>query len=113
MPKPSPALASLPPVVLASLAHLGENLGIARKRRRESQAIWAQRLGVSIPTLKRMECGDPGVAVGIYATALWLIGRADALAPLADPNLDHGALEIEVRQAQKRSSRQPAPLAAA
>jgi transcriptional regulator with XRE-family HTH domain len=92
---------------------LGENLGIARKRRRESQAIWAQRLGVSIPTLKRMECGDPGVAVGIYATALWLIGRADALAPLADPNLDHGALEIEVRQAQKRSSRQPAPLAAA
>ena len=106
MPKPSPALSSLPPIVLTSLALLGENLSIARKRRRESQALWAQRLGVSIPTLKRMECGDPGVAVGIYATALWLIGRADALGPLADPAQDHGALEMAVRQAQKRSARQ-------
>jgi transcriptional regulator with XRE-family HTH domain len=92
---------------------LGENLSIARKRRRESQAVWAQRLEVSIPTLKRMESGDPGVAMGIYATALWLIGRADALAALADPTLDHGALEIAVRQAQKRSTRRTTPLAAA
>lgn len=107
MPKPSLALISLPPAVAAALAQLGENLAIARKRRRESRATWAQRLGVSVPTLTRMEHGDPGVGAGIYATALWMIGRANALPDLADPALDHGALEQEVQLARQRSRRRP------
>lgn len=105
MPKPSLALSSLPPAVAAALAELGENLAVARQRRRESRATWAQRLGVSVPTLTRMERGDPGVAAGIYATALWLMGRSSALAELADPALDHGALDQEVQQARLRSQR--------
>jgi hypothetical protein len=59
-------------------------------------------LGVSVPTLIRMERGDPGVGMGIYATALWLIGRANALPDLADPQADRGALERDVRAAVKR-----------
>lgn len=109
MSKPSLALLSLPPAVASSLVELGENLAIARKRRRESQATWAQRLGVSVPTLIRMERGDPGVAAGIYATALWLMGRAQAIAALADPAEDSGALEIAVRQARQRSKPRPPP----
>lgn len=105
MPKPSIALSSLPPAVAVALVELGENLAVARKRRRESRQVWAQRLGVSVPTLTRMERGDPGVAAGIYATALWMIGRVAALAELADPALDHGALEQEVQQARRRSQR--------
>jgi hypothetical protein len=49
-----------------------------------------------------MERGDPGVGVGIYATALWLIGRAGALAALAAPASDLGALESDVREAMAR-----------
>jgi hypothetical protein len=49
-----------------------------------------------------MERGDPGVGTGIYATALWLIGRAAALPELAAPATDRGALENEVRGALKR-----------
>jgi hypothetical protein len=49
-----------------------------------------------------MERGDPGVGVGIYATALWLIGRTDALAQLAAPSMDQGAIESDVRAAIKR-----------
>jgi len=78
MPKATPALASLPPIASEALRRLGENLAIARVRRKESQRAWAQRLGVSVPTLIRMEQGDPGVSAGIYATALWLMGRVQA-----------------------------------
>jgi transcriptional regulator with XRE-family HTH domain len=102
MPKLPEALTSLPPVASQALRKLGENLAIARVRRKESQRRWAQRLGVSIPTLIRMEQGEPGVSIGVYATALWLMGRVQALAELAEPQQDQGALELDVRQAVKR-----------
>ncbi len=105
MPKPSRALASMPPAVLAQLRQLGEHLTIARKRRKASRKAWAERIGVTEPTLARMEKGDPSVAFGSYATALWLIGRAQALAELASPDLDLGALESDVRAASMRSVR--------
>lgn len=105
MPKQSRALSSMPPMVLAQLQQLGEHLAIARKRRKESRRAWAARIGVTEPTLARMEKGDPSVAFGSYATALWLIGRAQALADLAAPELDRGALDSEVRAAALRSVR--------
>ena len=97
----------MPPAVQSLLQELGANLSIARRRRKESLSAWAGRIGVSEPTLSRMERGDPGVAVGTYATALWLIGRAQALPELAAPQFDLGALESEVRVARERSVRSP------
>jgi hypothetical protein len=85
-----------------ALRSLGENLALARVRRKESQRVWAKRLGVSIPTLIRMEQGEPSVAVGVYATALWMIDRAAALPGLAEPKEDQGALELDVQGAVKR-----------
>jgi hypothetical protein len=105
MPKRSAALDAMPSAVLAHLRVLGENLSIARKRRREPLKAWAQRLGVSEPTLMRMEKGDPSVSMGVYATALWLIGRSQALAESAAPEHDRGALEEAVRVAKARSVR--------
>jgi transcriptional regulator with XRE-family HTH domain len=92
----------MPPAATQALRSLGENLAIARVRRRESQRVWAKRLGISVPTLIRMERGDPGVGIGIYATALWLMGRVNALPELAAPVNDRGALESDVRTAMKR-----------
>ena len=100
----------LPPAVRSVLRELGDNLSIARKRRKESIKTWAGRIGVSEPTLARMEQGDPGVAVGTYATALWLMGRAQAIPELAAPNLDLGALDSEVRAARARAVRTPISL---
>lgn len=107
MPKPSRVQAELPSVVAVQLRQLGEDLALARKRRRESRKVWAGRIGVSEPTLVRMEAGDPGVAVGTYATALWLMGRAPAIGQLAAPQQDLGALETELRAARQRSVRKP------
>jgi transcriptional regulator with XRE-family HTH domain len=102
MPKTPQALLAVPPAAVQALRALGENLAIARTRRRESQRTWAKRLGISVPTLIRMERGDPGVGAGIYATALWLIGTVSGLAEIAAPAADRGALENEVRGAIKR-----------
>lgn len=102
MPKTPRARQTLPPAAARALGRLGENLAIARIRRSESQRVWAKRLGVSVPTLIRMERGDPGVGAGIYATALWLIGRVGALPEIAAPAADRGALEGDVREARER-----------
>jgi DNA-binding XRE family transcriptional regulator len=105
MPKQSNAIVTMPSVVQNSLRELGENLSIARERRRELIKVWAQRIGVSEPTLKRMENGDPSVSMGVYSTALWLIGRHQALTDLAAPEHDLGALESSVRKAQASGAR--------
>src|SRR5260370_13671866 len=113
MPKSPPAHLTLPPVAAQALRTLGENLAIARIRRRESQRPWAKRLDVSVPTLIRGERGDPGVGAGIYATALWLVGRSAALAALAAPGSDRGALESDVREAVARRAARSAASAQA
>lgn len=106
MSKSSLALSSIPPQALAALHTLGEHLALARLRRKESQRHWAARLGVSVPTLIRLEKGDPTVSMGVYASALWLLGLADGLAELAEPGKDRRALESDVRQAtQLRAAR--------
>lgn len=113
MPKTPTALLTIPPAAAQALRALGENLAIARTRRRESQRTWARRLGVSVPTLIRMERGDPGVGAGIYATALWLMGTAGGLPELAAPAADRGALETDVREAlQRRAVRSAASVEA-
>jgi transcriptional regulator with XRE-family HTH domain len=100
MSKASPALVRLPPSTLAALEQLGADLAVARLRRKESLKTWAKRIGVSVPTLLRLEAGEPSVSVGVLATALWLIGRDAALGALATPKEDRGALELDVRQAE-------------
>lgn len=101
MSRSSLALNSLPPEVAASLQVLGEHFALARLRRKESQKQWAGRLGVSVPTLIRLEKGDPSVSMGVYATALWLLGLSAGLAELADPAKDMRALETDVRKASR------------
>lgn len=102
MPRTPTALHTLPAAAAQALRALGENLAIARLRRRESQREWAGRLGCSVPTLIRLERGDPGVGVGLYVTALWLIGRVSGLPEVAAPADDRGALEGDVREALAR-----------
>jgi transcriptional regulator with XRE-family HTH domain len=100
MSKASSAIAQMPPSTLAALAQLGADLAVARLRRKESLKTWAKRIGISVPTLLRLEAGEPSVSLGVLSTALWLIGRDGALATLATPKEDRGALELDVRQAE-------------
>lgn len=99
MPKTARALLQLPPATAGAIEKLGADLAVARLRRRESLRSWAQRMGVTVTTLQRLEAGDPSVGIGIVATALWLIKRDGELGHLAAPEHDQGALEMDVRAA--------------
>jgi hypothetical protein len=99
MPKQSRALLNLTPATLGALETLGSHLALARMRRKESLATRAVRVGVSVPTLMKMEQGDPTVSLGAYAQALWLIGRDGELARVAAPEFDREAIERDVDQA--------------
>lgn len=99
MSKTAKAIRQLPPATLGALQKLGADLAVARLRRKESLRTWAKRLGVTLSTLQRLEAGDPAVSIGIIASALWLINRDGELGNLAAPEHDHGALELNVREA--------------
>ena len=105
MPKPSHASELLPAAAAKALQGLGYNLSLARQRRSESLRAWATRMGISVPTLMRMEQGDPSVGMGVYATALWLIGRHQALPELAAPASDLMALEQDIQLVKARQER--------
>ena len=105
MSRTSPAIESLPQAAQAALRSLGNDLSTARKRRKQSLREWAKRLEVSVPTLLRMEKGDPSVSAGVYATALWMLGRHEALGQVADPKEDLAALETEIQTARRRGIR--------
>ncbi len=108
MPRLSHAIDALPAAGAAALSRLGADLATARKRRKQSLREWAQRMNISVPTLMRMEKGDPAVSAGVYVTALWMMGRQAALADLAAPQHDLAALENDVNEARDRYRRKRA-----
>lgn len=105
MAKSSAHLESIPRPALAALREFGLNLATARLRRKESMRSWAQRLQVSVSTLRRMESGDPGVGIGVYATALWMANMSADMAQLASPQKDLGAISPEIDAIRARLER--------
>jgi len=61
------------------LKGLGARLLSERLRRNESREIFAARIGVSRPTLRKMESGDSTVLIGHWAAALDILDRTDDL----------------------------------
>jgi len=91
------------------LARLGERLRQARIERNEMQQLFADRLGVSRPTLSRMESGDSKVSVGAWVKALHLLGRLDDLDLLLAAEDDlFEQYERGTRPHRKRASRKRA-----
>ena len=105
MPAQKTKPSDYPQAVIKQIELLAQNIVIARKRRKETQAQWAKRLGVSQPTMARIERGDPSVAMASYVMCIWLINPASALADLIAPQYDHISLEREI--AKVRSRRAP------
>ena len=62
------------PVVTRALERLGENLRLARKRRGLTATLVAERAGMSRPTLRALERGEPTVTLGALANVLHSLG---------------------------------------
>jgi transcriptional regulator with XRE-family HTH domain len=69
---------SKPPVVFPQeqrlLSQLGERLRLARLRRKLSNAVVAQRAGISRTSLYKVEAGDPGATLGTYLRVMAVLG---------------------------------------
>lgn len=65
------------------LEELGENIKLARLRRKLSAEQVAERANISRPTLLSIEKGVPGVAMGAYARVLFVLGLEKDLLKLA------------------------------
>lgn len=92
----------LPTPVIRALRKLGHDIHAARRRRRIPTTILAERASISRTTLHKVEKGDPGVSIGIYATVLFSLGLADRVADLADPRHDPVGLALEEEQLPQR-----------
>src|SRR6202795_3136357 len=92
----------LPLPVRHALRKLGQDVRDARRRRRIPVAIAAQRASISRTTLVKIEKGEPGVAMGLYATVLFVLGMVDRLAEIADPRHDAVGLQLEEEHLPQR-----------
>src|SRR6202008_4297152 len=92
----------MPLPVRHALRKLGRDIRGARRRRRIPAAIAAQRASISRTTLVKIEKGDPGVAIGIYATVLFVMGMVERVSELADPKSDQVGLQLEEEHLPQR-----------
>jgi transcriptional regulator with XRE-family HTH domain len=98
----SKAIASIPVPIRGILKKLGADIADARKRRRISTLVMAERARVSRPTLLRLERGDANVSLGIFATVLFILGMHDRLADLVDVGHDRLGLDLQSEALPKR-----------
>ena len=92
----------LPLPVQRAIRKLGSDLSLARRRRHISQASLAERTGVSLSTIRRMEKGDPRVPIHFFARALHVFGELAALERLLDTAKDDIGLTLMDEQLPKR-----------
>lgn len=98
----SSLLGLLPPNLKKSLAKFGQDLALARRRRRLTIKMMAERIGVAPNTYRRLERGDPMTSLGVYAMALHVLGFGTPLGEVADTRRDDiGLLQDEERLPQR------------
>lgn len=93
---------TLPRAARRSLAKLGEDIAVARRKRRISTVSMAERAFISRSTLYKVERGDPTVSMGIYATVLAILGLSERLGNVVDRRDDILGLDIEEDRLPKR-----------
>src|ERR1043166_2614894 len=92
----------LPFPVAELLPKLGYAIKTARIRRRKTAADLAGRLGVSLPTLRKLEAGDSGVSLGTFVSALWILDLTSGLAAALDPSNDKLGMVFDMARLPKR-----------
>jgi transcriptional regulator with XRE-family HTH domain len=69
------------------IKEFGENIKLARLRRKLSTEQVAERAGISRRTLYDIERGKPNVSLGNYAKVLFVLGLADDLLNVSKDDL--------------------------
>ena len=85
------------PRLMEILEEMGENIKLARLRRRLSAGQVAERAGISRSTLWQIEKGLPNVSMGYYAQVLFVLGLEKNLSAMtADDVLGRKLQDAEI-----------------
>ena len=71
------------------LTSLGENIKLARKRRKLTTVQVAERAGIDRSTLYQIEKGNPRVSLGAYFNVFRVLGLQDDFLTLAKYDHEH------------------------
>lgn len=77
-------MTNLPIPVISALRKLGQDINDARRRRRITAQLMAQRAGLSRFTIGKIEKGDPTTSMGSYGAVLFVLGMEKRLSDLVD-----------------------------
>lgn len=88
------------------LAALGGRLRAARLRRKLTQAVLAERVGVTLPTLRKMETGDPSASLATVVRVLQALGLAGDIDKLAaQDELGRELQDMDLKQSRRGATR--------
>lgn len=93
---------TFPLEVATAVQRLGENVRLARVRRRLSQEELAQACGITRKTLYALEKGASGASVATAFTVLWKLGLLGTAVALADPDADEHGKILEAARRPRR-----------
>ncbi len=78
-----------------TLKRLGESISVAIESR-ESKRSFAERIGVSRDTLRKLTTGDPSMQIGVLVASLDALGLLDHLDAVAEPANDKLGQSIRI-----------------
>lgn len=91
------------------LARLGENVKLARLRRKFSTRFLAERSGIAVSTLVNIEDGSPSVSLGNYLQVLTVLRLEEDLLLIADKDpigrqIQDSGLVVKKRAPKKKET---------
>lgn len=100
--------AEVPTAVAVSLKKLAADIRVARLRRGLTAEQVAGSISVHRSTYGRLEAGDLGVSIGLYAATVYALGLGLPFGDLADPHNDEEGQALDLARLPKRVRRDPA-----
>jgi DNA-binding XRE family transcriptional regulator len=93
---------NLPIPAIIALKKVGSDINDARRRRRITIALMAERAGLSRATVGKIEKGDPSTSMGGYAAVLFVLGMVGRLSELVDAIYDLTGRQLEDEKLPQR-----------
>jgi len=104
MPRFSKSHALLSDAAVGSLASLGRRLREARLRRNWTQALAAEKAGLSESSIKKVEAGSVHTTIAAYLSLLDIYGLPTALDQIIAPGTDTLGEALSRAQQRRRAS---------
>lgn len=82
---------------------IGQNIQIARKRRKLTLTKLSANSTVSISVIRRIEDGDPSVGIGKVLSVLDVLGLLDGISQIASPELDREQTLKEIQELREKA----------